>query len=537
MQWKNILANSSDCGIQVGHNKENTNILFVTGYGLSPSMLALESTLMMSLKVRDCRVGLLYCDTCLPACEFNSTGNNNPDAGCFRRGVFQESILATCRKCTRNIESIYGNLPLEMNTYEPFVNKEDYELAQKLVMQIPFNKFREFVYNGVGVGEEAFASVLRATQMGTIDDTPEHRWYVQRYLISCILMAIIAERAFSKLKPDRIVMIHGVYLTHGIATRVANKMGIPVIIYGAPYRKGTIWLSHGDSYHRTLVTEPNVLWENHELTVDEEKKTWDYLRSKQGGGRDYVSYHPNAIEDVDILYKTLNMDKTRQIISLYTNVIWDAQIYYNFNVFNDIFDWIFTSIDELGKNENIWLVIRIHPAEVKGGFATRQPFLNEINKRYSTLPSNVRVIPPESDLSSYTLAENSRATLIYGTKMGLEIAVRGIPVVVSGETFNRGKGFTIDIESKSQYLELLRNIHKIEPINADITKRALKYAYYLYFQKMIDFPFFEVEDAHKSVGIKLVFSNLADLKQGTNANLDTICKGIIKLSPLYLGSD
>ena len=519
-QWEALVKQSEEPRNIIGSNaNDNCFILFLTGYGFSSAMLAVESILMMSLNQRNCKVASLYCGGVLPACEFNSSGNS-----CYQ----------ACASCKCDLTSVYKLLPIELYQYSNFLKGNDFQIASQIASKVSFESFREFSYSDVAVGEEVFASVLRATLRGTVEDTPEIREHVKRYLISGILMVRVLQRAFKALKPDRIVGVHGVYITHGIMVKVANKLQIPVIVYGIPYRKGTLWFSHGDSYHRTLLNEPQSYWNQPKLSPQQEEQVLLYLQSRQSGARDYVSYHPNPIEDVDFILDSLKIDNSRKIISIYTNVIWDAQIYYNFNVFKDIFEWLFLTIEELAQNSNVWVVIRIHPAEVKGGFPTSQPFLSEIKKRYPVLPDNIRVISPESDLSSYTLAQISNAAIVYGTKMGLEIAARGIPVIVCGETFNRGKGFTIDVESKHQYVAILKNICNLSPLDKTSRDLALAYAYYLFFQKMIDFPLLALENAHTSTGIKLMFSQLSHLGLGKVSNLDTICEGIIKLSPFYL---
>lgn len=535
-QWRSILAASSPEDVKPASNPRQ-HILFVTGYGLSPAMLSCESVLMMALHLRGCRVSSLYCNSTLPSCEFNATGSNRPDAGRHKPGLSKKAILNTCSTCVANIHRTFSDLPVSLHGYQAFLEPEDWEAARSASEVPTFENFRDFQYNGIKVGQEAFSSVLRVTLRGTIEDSATNRWLVRRYLHSCVLMAIAARRAYQALQPDRIVATHGVYTTHGIATMVANRMGIPIVIHGFSYRKNTIWLSHNDTYHRTLVTEPTSMWVDHKLSSEEREQTWNYLLSRQAGGRDYVTYHPNPIEDMEILCQELKIDRSREIISLFTNVIWDAQIYYDFNVFTNIFEWVRTTIEEAGKNEKIWLVIRVHPAEVKGGMPTKQPILPEIMKMFPSLPENVRIIPPESDLSSYTLANHSRAALIYGTKMGLEMAARGLNVIVCGETFNRGKGFTIDIESRDQYISILRDIDRIESLDPAMRELALQYSHYLFFRKMIDFPFTQIDDIPGSKGIRFTIRNLDALKDGASRHLDTICEGIMESKPLFMSLD
>ena len=72
----------------------------------------------------------------------------------------------------------------------------------------------------------------------------------------------------------------------------------------------------------------------------------------------------------------------------------------------------------------------------------------ELATRLGRLPANVILVPPDQPLSSYGLLAVSDLVLGYTTTVGLEAAVRGIPVAVAAETHYRGRGFTTDITSQ-----------------------------------------------------------------------------------------
>lgn len=537
-QWNQIIANSTD-NIEVTSSISNKlKILFVTGYGIGTHFLAVEPIIMMALYTRGHQIFSLYCNKSLPSCEFNSVGNNIPSAkNEFKKGITNSAICNLCEKCKKNIETTYENLPIELSGYNQYLNEVDYNIADQLSKEVDINNFRKFVFQNINVGEEAFASILRVTFMGEIQDTKLNRYLVQRYIMSGILTSIAYEKAFNDINPDRVVCIHGVYQTHGLAVKVAKKLNVPVIVIGGGgIRRDTVLICHNETYHHQLVNESNDVWQKFRLSEEERLKTLNYAIKKRnsGSGADYLSYHPNPIEDVGELYKLLNIDSSRKIVSLFTNVTWDAQIFYNGNAFKDIFDWLFLSISELGKNENIWIVIRIHPAESKGGLPTNQPITKEIRKRFPKLPENLRIISPESDISSYTLANESIVNIIYGTKMGLEIALLKKPLIVCGETFSRNKGYGLDIISKDQYIKVLADIHNFEVNVEEKFELALKYAHYFYFRKMVDLPFERLSTGKIGSGIKLKFETLNDLAEENNKELDMICEGILKLSNFVL---
>lgn len=540
-QWRAIISNSEKFIANIRHGEETKHVLFVTGYGVGTHFLAIEPTIAMALYARGCKISSLYCNKSLPSCEHNPVGNNKPGvlAG-MRRGLSDEAITFRCNKCKSNIETTYGILPIDLHGNNEFLTDDDYQVAIRFATKVDFETFRDFMYEGIRVGEEAFASVLRATFMGEVSDTPLNRFLVKRYIMSGILTTIAYTRAYESLKPDRIVCIHGMYQIHGLAVKVANKLNIPVVILGGGgIRKDTVLVCHNETYHHQLINEDNRIWQQFTVSDNEKQKTFDYAMKKRnsGAGADYFCYHPNPLEDVESLYRECSMDTSRKIVSLYTNVIWDAQILYESNSFKDIYDWIVTSIIELGKNENVWGVIRIHPAETKGGNPTKQPMLAEIQKRFPKLPENIRIIPPESDISSYTLAKESVANIIYGTKMGLEIALMKKPLVICGETFSRNKGYGLDITSKHEYIDLIKDIHNYR---IDVDKKldiALQYAHYFYFRKMIDLPLETNNTGVAGAGKKMKFDSIANIAEGRHEGLDVICNGIINLKPFYIGAE
>jgi len=77
--------------------------------------------------------------------------------------------------------------------------------------------------------------------------------------------------------------------------------------------------------------------------------------------------------------------------------------------------------------------------------------------------------------------------LVYTTTVGLEMAMSGIPVLVSGNTHYRGRGFTHDPQSWLRYFKILGTIlnnprqYRLSENQIDL---AWRYAYRFFF----DFP-------------------------------------------------
>lgn len=532
-QWAQVMRNSKSL-LNKRPLSSGPRILFATDYGFAPSRLALESILAKSLQLRGTQVMSLACNKTLPACEWNRYGNHNPSPGSYSPRMFTRTKMDVCRNCTHAVLDLYKKVGIPQVLLNDFLRTDDVQRLTKIVDAQPYKKYDDFIYKDIRVSEHARSSVLRSLLRGTLQDDEYTRWLYRRYLISAMLLTDLTERLFTAVQPERVVAVHGVYVTHGTICEIARKHNIPVVVYGIPYRKGRIWLSHNDTYHHTLVTEPTSRWEHLSLTPEQEQNLDSYMNSRLSGGCDYVTYHPRPIENREILRQELGLDVGRPIISLFTNVLWDAQIIYDCKAFDNMIEWLFQTINYFARQPELQLVIRIHPAEVKGGFATNQPIMDEIRTQFPILPENIKVIPSESNLSSYTLADISHAALIYGTKMGVEIAFRGVPVIVTGETLCRGKGFTYDVETKEQYFALLDRILELPCNSPDMIERARKFAYHLFFRRMIDFPLFSTTGWISFHNTKLQFKHLEELLPGNNRNLDTICDGILNGSPFVV---
>ena len=204
-----------------------------------------------------------------------------------------------------------------------------------------------------------------------------------------------------------------------------------------------------------MISEDIDRWKNIKFDSSKEKNIKEYLKSRRQGTNDWIWFHDTPEENAEKIKDELGCSFNKPAIGLFTNVMWDAQLHYESNAFDNMLDWVFSSIDYFSKRPDLELFIRIHPAELRGAIPSRQPLLSEIENKYQTLPNNVFIIPPESQISTYALMDMCNAVAIYNTKTGIEVASEGIPTIVAGEAWIRGKGFAIDVNSlKKEYFKI-----------------------------------------------------------------------------------
>jgi hypothetical protein len=216
-------------------------------------------------------------------------------------------------------------------------------------------------------------------------------------------------------------------------------------------------------------------------------------------------------------------------VALLTNVMWDAQLHYPANAFESMLDWVLQTIQYFAGRPDLQLLIRVHPAEIRGTARSRQPLVPEIERAFPQLPPNVFVIPPESQISTYAAVATANAAIIYGTKTGVELTSAGIPTIVAGEAWIRNKGLTLDASSPADYFKILDTLPLAERMPAEQVTRARQYAYHFFFRRMVPVPCIVPTKAVPPY--KVALDRLDDLLPGRQPGLDVICDGILTGSP------
>jgi hypothetical protein len=483
----------------------------------------IESTLATALRLRGADVGVLVCDQTLPACEITPWGNYDPVPGPAGPELKGFERTEKCRGCTHQLTRLFAPIPVRRVALRRHAAPERMAAFERQVSALDPSEFRDYTYGGINVGEFAYASMLRVTLRGTLEDDPTTALMYRRYMMSILYLIDVLERLFDSERPERVVACDGVYAMMGTLCQFAERRGVPAFCWGLPLRKQTLWLTRGDSVYRTLLGEPASVLDEFELTPERERTIDAYLSEKRLGGKDYIAYHAKSVEDQKAIRAELGLSDDRPIIAAYTNVLWDAQIFYNGTAFAGMLDWLEETIRFFAERPERVLAIRVHPAESRGFTPSRQPIVEEIKKAFPNLPENVKVIAPESSISSYALAELACASLIYGARMGWEISALGTPLIVAGEAFSRGKGFSHDTAAREEYLALLERAHTLPRLTDDVRRRAKKYGYHFLYRRMIDLPVLSPSLAKPG----LHFETLEELLPGRVPGLDLICRGIM----------
>lgn len=527
--WKPILAREAPrWEAAMSKAKGGPKVLLATSLGAYDNGVLLESTLAAALTLRGAEVHVLLCDKALPACQMSKYSKIPPE----RFAVKGPSDI--CGHCVRSGKAVYGPFGLTLFGYSELISPKDADTARSLAASVKADAIGEYLYEGMAVGEHAQAGTLRYFARGDLKDEAEAEPILRRYLEASLRTVFAARTLLRRHKYEVVCFHHGIYVPQGLIGEVCRQEGVRVVNSNPAYRKQTFVFSHGDTYHHTMITEPVSTWEGMEWTPAREKRTMDYLKSRWQGTEDWIWFHEDPQGNLAKIQAELGVDFTKPCIGMLTSVMWDAQLHYRANAFPSMLDWVIQTIGYFAKRPDLQLIVRVHPAEVRGMIPSRQKLVDEIAKVYPELPANVFIIPPESKTSTYAVMEQCGSVIIFNTKTGIELSSMGIPVIVAGEAWIRNKGFSIDASSPSDYFRILDTLPITQKLEGDRLVRARKYAYHFFYRRMLDFPFINSKEKFR---FGLDVESLADLEAGRQKGLDNICDGILTGSPFVHTAD
>jgi hypothetical protein len=308
------------------------------------------------------------------------------------------------------------------------------------------------------------------------------------------------------------------------------RRSVRVVTWEVGFRPETFFFAHGKP---TDMADPR-LWERFRdvaLTPEQSAELDRYLLQRATGGGYLLNYFPNLDASIASIGAQFGIDRTKKIAVLFPNITWDSTLFERDVGFDGMADWLAETIQAFEGRSDAQLVIRVHPAESVLPGASRDSVMAAIAARFPRLPVSVVIIPPNSGASSYALMDMADCGLVYGSTTGLEMGVRGVPVVLAGDVYYRGLGLTIDPATRQEYRQavddvLAGRIARRDPARMEAWRR---YVYYAVFRAAVPLRQVSYEVAGNLPTLR--FHSAAELDEGRDPNLDAVCGSIVEGTP------
>lgn len=480
-------------------NPSRLRIVFFTVLGSHSYMLGSEFALALAMRHRGHEVHIVLCDGVLAACENKSVDNLSRWA----------DVCATCAFRGRSMSEASGLKTHFLSELQVLKPEEELLLSSE-----------DFTHT-------IQSSLYKYFRIGRLSGSPEETEQAQKVTAACQITARAA-LSVARLRPDRVVMSHGVYSSWAPALQIFCRLGIPTAVYNKGKRRNTTvmnWVSGAMDWD---VSREWAKVSGTRLTDSQRRNINEYLESRKTHRADALRYNFGEVESREVVMQRMGLNPAKPVFVLFTNVLWDAASAQKEIAFPNAVDWVMETIDWFSRHSEKQLVVKIHPAEVVIG--TRQPFVNEINRRFPRLPGNIFVIRPEEKSNSTSMADVADLGLVHTSTPGMELPLNGKPCVVVSNVHYRGKGFTIDVGSKAEYFEVLERWPDVPFDRESARELAIRYAHLLFERYHLDWGFM----LETSYGRYVALDSRTDDALSAHPTVSLVCNALEKNSDFFM---
>lgn len=291
-------------------------------------------------------------------------------------------------------------------------------------------------------------------------------------------------------RPEALITPNGSILEMGAVYQVARHLDIPAVTYEFGEQRGRIWLAYNGEVMLQVTDELWQAYKDHSLTEDQ----WEQVRSLYTSRQDAKLWENFSRlwqglpgQGGERVRQGLGLD-SRPVVLLAANVIGDS-LTLGRQVFSEnMTEWLEHTVQYFAQRPDVQLVVRIHPGE---RYITGPSVARVVQNVLPEIPPHIHLVQALDPINTYDLVEIADLGLVYTTTVGMEMAMGGVPVIVSGQTHYRDKGFTLDPASWESYRQILEatltapNEHRLPQ---EKVERAWHYAYRFFFDYPCPFP-------------------------------------------------
>ena len=417
-----------------------------------------------------------------------------------------------CYERTKRYCKAYGVSYLRISDFLSNQNrKEAYQLSQQ-----SFKDIKNYKKNNINIWDYAKRNHSHYFK-GDIKPKGEYESIFRKAFESAYLIETAFSKILSKYVDYEIVSANGKYLQTGIPIELNKNLGNSFYTYEV-FRQGNGVIV--DKNRCSMEQNMDDVWEelkSSKLSAEDRNKLYRSFDMQQKSiNLEEKLWDENRIDNEKEIISLLGIDLRKKIIACYPNVFWDSVHMGLDSVSKDLTSWLKDMIDFVKDKDEFQLIIRTHPAELKAESNIQSKFTisDSLNELFDKMPSNVIIVEPKSNVSSYSLANIANANIVWNGTIGLELALNGTKPIVIADAYYANKDFTIDFLNFDDLANYLNNLNDKSEINNEEKRLVEIFSYNIRFRRKFNPPYY-----YKTWNYLYKFS---DITRGKNKTLDNL---------------
>lgn len=387
---------------------------------------------------------------------------------------------------------------------------------------------------GARVGKFAASTTFRTLRVGRLDwSSPITRETFAAHLASGMARAEAAHRLLERATPDLALFMGNRYTGQGELMDVCLDAGVDVLTWFDAHRSSTLMLKrytrdNRDRHHGSIADDTwHRLCEMEWTPARQAALAREVQDAYQAG--DWYSRGGTqvnkAVISADVLAARLGLDRAKKTAVIFPHIVWDATLFWGADLFDNYEDWLVETVRAACANPRLNWVIKIHPAHVAKNAMARhrgEPAeLTAIRDRVGPLPPHVVVVPPDTDINTFSLFAVMDYCLTVRGTIGVEAASFGARVLTAGSGRYDRRGFTIDSDTRDEYLARIATLDQLPPPTAAERERAQRFAYGAFVLRPLPLTSLAIEhakDVEATTRIRWLASRSHDLRDAPDLN-------------------
>jgi len=484
----------------------------ITGLSLNAAFAMLTG---WSLRLQGVRVANIVCQRSMTRCVL---------------GTDQDNVRQPppCQECMLQSSTLYDrNDLIWMKFYQS-------EALAHALQETTLPTLRRFRFEGIPLGELCLPSMRWILRRHHLENDESTQILYRHYILSAYKIVKKFETLFKEISPRSLMVFNGMQFPEAAARWTAHKQGIPVYSHEVGLQPFSAFFTDGDA-----TAYPVDIPDSFQLSPEQNIRLDDYLSRRIKGDFSMagIQFWPE-MTGLDEAF-LLKMRSFKQVVPVFTNVIFDTSQPHANVIFDDMFSWLDHLLVVIKAHPETLFVIRAHPDESRPGKASRESVSDWVqNSSVDQLP-NVVFVGPDAYFSSYEMIQRSKFVLIYNSTIGMEASIMGAPVLCAGKARFTQLETVFFPQSKNQYMAQLEEFLVAEQVQATPQHQlnARRFLYYQLYRTSLPFDHFIEPDGVWPGFVRLKDFAWQDLLPENSQTLKVISGGLLEGKGFLLPND
>ncbi|MGE5249971.1 MAG: hypothetical protein ACM3QS_07115 [Bacteroidota bacterium] len=416
-----------------------------------------------------------------------------------------------CKSCIYQSRTLYAGVPASSGDQaashvEWFEFRPDEELSRAVAgLSVP--ELMRLGWKGMPLGELCLPGLRWILRIHHLRDDEDTRYLLREYIVSAWNLAGQFSAFLEETRPRAVVVFNGQFYPEATARWIALQRGLRVITHEVGLQPASAFFTEGEA-----TAYPIHIPDDFELSPEQNARLDAYLEKRFQGNFTMagIKFWPEMKGlDAAFLGKAARF---KQIVPIFTNVIFDTSQPHANRVFEDMFAWLDMVLGVIRLHPEALFVIRAHPDELRVRKASRETVAAWVEASHADREPNVVFIGPDERLSSYELILRSKFVMVYNSTIGLEASILGAPVLCAGKarfTQYPTVFFPQSAAGQKGKLEELLGAEQIV-VPAEFKRNARRFLYWQLFRTSLPFGDF-LEPSVRTTQTRLRSFRLDDL--------------------------